>query len=243
MNTIRHSGLAKVRATVAAVVGAGCLLAVSANDARAWEINFEGLADGVTVANQYGTVGAISGAVFGTTAQFSGFDAAGTASSVQTLDTANQPNKSDFRAPFSKFNDSTNQLSPGNILVLAGQGAGSIVIDFSRPTFIEGANFFDIDHKEVQTLNESNEIQFFDVKGNQILDNAFYTPETGNKQWNSFFAGIYNVKRMVVNLAGSGAIDRIRGQEIPEPGHSGIMVFGIAALAWMYRRRRAAHTA
>ena len=230
--TIRHSGLAKVRTAVAAVGGAVCLFALTLDVARAWQIDFEGLGSGVTVDSQYGAPSTLPGTGFGTSALFSGRDQTGVASSVETLDTNNQPNKSDFKGPFAKSDDDTNMLDPGHVLVLAGQGAGSIVIDFSRATVVSGMTFFDIDAKEVRTLDSTNEIEYFDVNGNQILDNAFYTPMTGNKRWESYYAPIYNVKKLVINLAGSGAIDKVKGWEIPEPGQTGLLVFGIALAGW-----------
>lgn len=243
MNIIsRHSGLAKGRTAVAAVTGLVCLFAIGANTARAWEIDFENLGSGVTVDSQYGTAGAITGANFGGTALFSGLDAVGGATTVETLNTATEPNNSNLSGPFAQYNDDTTLLDPGHVLILAGQGAGSIVIDFNKAMAISAMAFFDIDPKEIKTLDGTNEIEFFDVHGNQILDNAFHTPETGNKRhrWEHFNGPIYDVKRVVINLAGDGAIDKIQGWEIPEPGHAGLLAFGLAAMFWLRRRRTVA---
>lgn len=58
---------------------------------------------------------------------------------------------------------------------------GRFEINFNKDITLSSIDFFDIEGAE--TTND-NEIKLFDANGNQIMDNAFYTPDTGgDNKW------------------------------------------------------------
>jgi len=125
--------------------------------------------------------------------------------------------------------------------------SGRIEIDFgANAVILDSIDFFDIEQIEgaPNRTDATNEVELFDVSGNQIMDNAFYVPATGgDNKWDVLnFGGIAGVSRVVVNLAGSGALDNIRGGTdaayIPEPASIPSMVFGLGLIGWLRRRYR-----
>ncbi len=108
---------------------------------------------------------------------------------------------------------------------------------------LSSIDFFDIEGAE--TTND-NEIKLFDANGNQIMDNAFCTPDTGgDNKWAAVdFGDISGIRRIEIGCKGSCAIGDIKGVNdtppvLPEPAGAGFL---LAGLGWvmMMRRRKAA---
>ncbi len=116
---------------------------------------------------------------------------------------------------------------------------GRFEITFNKDIILSSIDFFDIEGSE--TTND-NEIKLFDANGNQIMDNAFYTPDTGgDNKWAAVdFGDVGGIRRIEIGCKGSCAIGDIEGKTsgppaIPEPAGVGFLFVG---LGWMMMRRR-----
>lgn len=172
----------------------------------------------------------------------------------------------DLGAPFTPGpnNPSNQNLSPGNILILhehpqdcngtsctdpddiGARPAGRFIIEFNKAVELQSIDFFDVETPE-SGPGPDNQILLFDMAGNQILPNTpFYTPDTGgDNKWDVVNFNVVGVKKIEVRMAGSGALDNIRGTNIPnvtqvaEPEM--IALFGLSLLGLaMWRRRKMA---
>lgn len=249
-----------VRTAVAAVAGMTCLFALTLGAARAWEINFEGLPDngngiGLVIDDEYATPGTIAGDP-SLTATITGFRGTGPARQPAVLfdagaELSGRGNPFAISGLAAPFSNGTNSLNPGYVLILHERGthrSGRIEINFGTDVVsLDSIDFFDIEDDDggPNRRGEANEVQLFGADGNQIMDDAFYVPATGGiDRWAVLnFGGVSGVSRIVVNLAGRGAIDNIRGgtpsqTAIPEPASAPLMVLGLGALVWLRRRYR-----
>ena len=127
---------------------------------------------------------------------------------------------------------------------IGARPGGRFEIEFNKAITLTSIDFFDVEEPEPGP-DATNEILLFDVDGNQILDGSpFYTPDTGgDNKWKEVVFNVVGVKKIEIRMAGSGAIDNIRGtnnpqsDQIPEP--STILIFGAGILgAGIARRRR-----
>ena len=94
----------------------------------------------------------------------------------------------------------TQPLSPN------GGGAGAFIFVFTQPVVVRSLDVFDIQPSEMQPVD----ILFFDVNGNYL--NQFFATilETGgDNTWRQVPLNAVGVKTMVIEIAGSGAIDNI----------------------------------
>ena len=121
---------------------------------------------------------------------------------------------------------------------------GRFEINFNKDITLSSIDFFDIEGAE--TTND-NEIKLFDANGNQIMDNAFYTPDTGgDNKWAAVdFGDIGGIRRIEIGCKGSCAIGDIKGVNdtppaIPEPAGVGFLLAGLGWVMMMRRRRRSA---
>ena len=120
---------------------------------------------------------------------------------------------------------------------------GRFEITFNKEIRLDSIDFFDIEEPQ----SADSEILLYDGDGNQILNHGpFYTPDTGgNNKWATLdFGGIEGVAKLVIGMAGSGAIDNIRGHKmmdpdpIPEPAALALFGFGVAGVMAVRRRRK-----
>lgn len=255
MNTKKTSGLAMVRTAVAAVAGMTCLFAITLGTARAWEINFEGLpnpgnrlghaiehAIGQGIGNESATSGATTGAS-NLNAMLLGIRGLGPLRQRAVLFGIGA-SSSGRGIPFSNDESSS---SPGQVLILHESPAdclssqGSVV--HGSPSRAASCDEFD---------DETGEVEYLDVDGDQIMDDAVYVPSTGgDDRWAVLnFGGVSGVTRVVDDLSG-GFQSQTAGlyttednsenpaeMEIPEPATAPLMVLGLGAVVWLRRRYR-----
>lgn len=145
-----------------------------------------------------------------------------------------------------------NQYSPGNVLIIqenttgcsdgvcndpddeGGRPAGALDLVFDTAVTIFSIDFFDIEGAE-DGQSANNEVRFFDANGNQI-GQTFYTPNTGgDRHWDRLVfngdLGIQNVRKVRVEMAGSGGIDNVVGgvaDAVPVPLPPSLLLFGSA---------------
>ncbi|MFT4938398.1 MAG: hypothetical protein ACI88A_001425 [Paraglaciecola sp.] len=149
----------------------------------------------------------------------------------------------------------TGSSNPGNILILQenGSGCGDGVCDrpddegsraagyftftFSNVVNILNIDFFDIEDKAGQDDSYS-EIHFFDQDNNEVHQGNFI-PGMGDGQFfRQDFQNITGVKRLVLNMPGSGGLDNLAFEttDVPEPVSIAIFV---TALLFFTRRKQA----
>lgn len=130
--------------------------------------------------------------------------------------------------------------NPGNVLILqenatgcddgicdspddeGRRAAGYFEFNFSTLVSVLNIDFFDVEDSAGQDA-KFYALHFFDENDNEIHNNH-YIPTMGDGQFvRTAFQGVDNVKRLVLNLPGSGAIDNlafrsdIETAEVPEP--------------------------
>jgi hypothetical protein len=140
--------------------------------------------------------------------------------------------------------------NPGNVLILqenssgCGDGvcnkpddegsraAGYFEFNFSSLVSILNIDFFDVEDSVGQDA-KFYAISFFDQDNNKIHTNHF-VPTMGDGQFvRTAFQGIDNVKRLVLNMPGSGAIDNlafrsgVETAEVPEPATLALLSFAL----------------
>ncbi len=140
------------------------------------------------------------------------------------------------------------QTNPGNVLILqenkrgCGDGvcdrpddegtraAGYFEFTFNSLVDILNIDFFDVEDQAGQD-SKFFAIQFFDTDNNEIHKNN-YVPTMGDGQFvRQAFSGIDGVKRLVLNMPGSGAIDNLAfraTEEVPAPVALLILALGLA---------------
>tara|TARA_R110002153_G_scaffold129621_1_gene278336 strand:+ start:35 stop:877 length:843 start_codon:yes stop_codon:yes gene_type:complete len=146
--------------------------------------------------------------------------------------------------------------NPGNVLILqensigCGDGvcnypddegrraAGYFEFSFSSLVSILNIDFFDVEDSANQDA-KFYAIHFFDQDDNEIQNNYFVPSMNDGQFVRMAFSGVDNVKRLVLNMPGSGAIDNLafRVTEVPEP--TTFAILGIA-LAFSLRKKIAA---
>ena len=142
--------------------------------------------------------------------------------------------------------------NPGNILILqenatgCGDGIcndpddeGSRAAGYFEFTFANIVSILNIDFFDVEDQNgndQFNAIHFFDDTDTEIhLGN--YTPIMGDGEFvRQSYSGITGVKRLIINLPGSGAIDNLafKTTDVPEPSTFVVLALG---LIFMVRRQ------
>ncbi len=213
-------------------------------------INFDNLETGTIVDNEYASVVIISvnnkrigapdlGVVFDTT-NFTGGD-------------------SDLAGPFDSNNDAlADGFEAFNVLIIQENGfgcnavncttpddegsrpAGTFYFDFVNLVTLESIDFFDIENAE-NGETPNNAIKLFDADNNEIMPSTFYTPDTGgDNMWDRLVFGtdgVDGVKRMELNMGGSGAIDNISFTVVPIPAAVWLFGSGLIGLAGFARRK------
>lgn len=147
-------------------------------------------------------------------------------------------NDSDLAAPFGPGPGVSGQLSPGNILIIAGpdngQGlpdddaqGGTITFDFDQEVNVFGFDFFDLE-EEISELVVTTGSGF-----------ASSMLVTGDGQYGSFSTPILGVQSLSFDFAGSGAIDNLNVSAVPLPAAPPLLLAALGGLAFVGRRRAA----
>jgi len=164
----------------------------------------------------------------------------------------------DLGGPFGT-NDSnlSNNYDPGHVLIIhennncnsstcddpddeGSRNAGTFFFDFASAITLDSIDFFDIETVE----GTNNEIKLFDKDDNEILPNMFFVPDTGgDNMWGQLLFGVDGVKRIELNMGGSGAIDNITftAAEMPQvPAPAAVWLFGsgLIGLVGFARRKK-----
>ncbi len=115
--------------------------------------------------------------------------------------------------------------------------AGAFFFEFEKLVTLESIDFFDVETAE-NGKTENNSIKLFDAAKNEIMPGMFYTPDTGgDRMWDQVMFGVDGVKRIELNMGGSGAIDNLRFTVIPIPPAVWLFGSGLIGLAGLARRK------
>lgn len=180
---------------------------------------------------------------------------------------------SDLEDPFTRIGDGgdtyeeVNGHKAGNILILQEHDTGScgslscsrpddegnrysnkstgfFQFDFTVPVDLTSIDFFDVEAEENGT-DPHNEILFFD-ETLQAIGPTLHTPDTGgDNKWARLTFNVTGVKRLIVELRGSGGIDRIAGDitnppdNVPEADGAAVLGIGMVGLLAARRRKQA----
>ncbi len=161
----------------------------------------------------------------------------------------------DLAAPFTSANPNfPDPYDPGNVLIIqetnncdlntgfceipddeGSSPAGEIEFVFASPITLLSIDFFDIEFNE-DNDDPDSEIRLFDENDDEILAGLFFVPNTGgDNMWDQLnFGAVSGVKRLVIELNGSGAIDNVTYVPVPPA----VWLFGSALglLGWIRRR-------
>lgn len=215
-------------------------LAFTAFSAQAVVINFEGFAAGTEITNQIPGV-----TISATNAAASGNNLA------VVFDTENPTgNDPDLGAPFNSNNPAlADNFRPGKVLVIqennvpssnpndeGSRPAGFFTLDFESLITLTSIDFFDVEPRPGEA---GSPIQLFDNSGNEILAGAFITPDTGgDNMWDRVVFNVTGVKRIQINMGGSGAIDNIDYTVVPIPAAFWLFATGAAGLIASGKRKK-----
>lgn len=164
----------------------------------------------------------------------------------------------DLVAPFDSMNpELPDNYEPGNVLIIqenegscnfvsgicgvpddeGSRPAGLFEFLFSQDVILETIDFFDIEFEE-NNQNPDSRIHLYDALGNEIQRGMWFVPNTGgDNTWDQLdFGGIGNVRRIVIEMGGSGAIDNLTYQVIPLPAAAWLFGSALALLGWTRRR-------
>jgi len=166
----------------------------------------------------------------------------------------------DLVGPFDSINPSlANNYNPGNVLIIqerndcnftagfcatpddeGSRPGGEFEFLFSSDITLETIDFFDIEKIE-DSGNPNSEIHLFDSSDNEILPGTFFVPSTaGDNMWNQLsFASTVGVRRIVIELNGSGAIDNLTYQNehvVPVPAAAWLFGSALCLLGWVRLR-------
>jgi len=160
----------------------------------------------------------------------------------------------DLVGPFGTNNPALNgNFEPGNVLIIqerndcdfqagfcrtpddeGSRPGGEFEFVFSTDIVLESLDFFDIEAVE-DNNNPNSQIRLYDSADNEIMAGMFFVPGTGgDNKWNQLdFGSVSGVRRIVVELNGSGAIDNLTYQVIPIPAAAWLFGSALGLLGWM----------
>ena len=167
----------------------------------------------------------------------------------------------DLVAPFDSINpELPDDYEPGNVLIIqeneascdfstgvcgipddeGSRPAGIFEFLFNQDIILESIDFFDIEFEE-NDENPNSRIHLYDALGNEIQRGMWFVPNTdGDNMWNQVdFGGVTGVRRVIIEMAGSGAIDNVTYQVIPVPAAAWLFGSALGLLGWMRFRTRA----
>ena len=162
----------------------------------------------------------------------------------------------DLQDPFSGPLDSA--FRPGNILIIqendfgcfddgicnrpddeGTRPSGALIFEFDDPVELTSLDFFDIENFPNNDEDSGlTQIRFLDQFDNELFTSVDIPGTGGDRTWDRlFFTGISGIRKLEVNLYGSGAIDRLDYSVVPLPASA--WLFGSALLGFIgYSRRR-----
>lgn len=115
--------------------------------------------------------------------------------------------------------------------------AGTFYFNFDSVITLESIDFFDIESAE-NGKKSTNAIKLFDATNTEIMPGTFYTPDTGgDNMWDQLVFDVEGVKRIELNMGGSGAIDNLRFTVIPIPPAIWLFGTGLIGLIGLARRK------
>lgn len=228
-------------------LGAGLLL-VAASSASAAVLDFEGFAAGTIIDDEYSVLPPPGTAVSAVNLS-AGPDVAVIFDT--NMVTGGDP---DLGAPFSSLNPALDQnYMPGNVLIIqertncdqftcsvpddeGSRPAGEFEFIFNSAITLQSIDFFDIEFNE-NNNDPDSEIRLYDSADNEIFVDTFYVPNTGgDNMWNQLvFGDITGVKRIVIEMNGSGAIDNLT--YVPIPAAAWLFGSALLGLGWLRRRQ------
>ena len=139
--------------------------------------------------------------------------------------------------------DEGTQFRSGGQIV---QSTGFFQFDFSDDVTLTGIDFFDVEPGE-NGNSDHNEVLFFGLNSSGVLVQMgapLYTPDTGgDNQWKPLVFNVTGVRRLIVELAGSGGIDNIAGVTTGVPEPATILLLSSGLLLLRGSRRKTAPTA
>lgn len=156
----------------------------------------------------------------------------------------------DLGAPFT--NPILGAASPGNLLIIqendncdafacaipddeGSRPAGQLIISFNEGVLLQSIDFFDVEGEE---SSPGSSIELYDDE-NVLIPASFFVPDTGgDNMWAQVMFGVSQVKTIVINMGGSGAIDNIAFEPrvIPVPAALPLLLTALAGLGFMRRR-------
>ena len=229
---------------VLAVSALVCFLSPLANASTV--INFDDLATGTIVDSEYASLVSIS------------IDNLGGGPDLGVVFDSLNPTggDTDLGGPFNTNNpDLPNGFIANNVLIIqensagcttltcatpddeGSRPAGTFFFDFTNLVTLESIDFFDVETAENGTT-PNNVIRLFDAADNEILPGTFYTPDTGgDNMWDRLAFDVDGVKRIELNLGGSGAIDNITVTVVPVPPAMWLFGSGLIGLIGLARRK------
>jgi len=167
----------------------------------------------------------------------------------------------DLAAPFDSMNPALpDNYDPGNVLIIQERNncdliagfcsipddegtspAGEIEILFNSPIILTSIDFFDIEFNE-NANDPDSQIRLFDASDNEILANTFFVPNTsGDNMWDQLVFDVPGVKRVLIELNGSGAIDNV-AYVVPVPAAAWLFCSALGMLGWMRRQTGRRHS-
>ena len=233
-------------------------LLIAAPAANAVIIDFE---DFGTTNFQHGTV--VNTQYSGVTISASNLGAGGTNSDgsgipnlAVVFDSRLSPTRDpDLQDPFSGPLDSN--FRPGNILIIqendigcadsicnrpddeGTRPSGALIFEFDNPVELTSLDFFDIENFPTNDEDSGlTQMRFLDAADNELFSSVDIPGTGGDNTWDRlFFTGITGIRKLEVNLYGSGAIDRLEYSVVPLP--ASVWLFGSALIGFIgYSRRR-----
>ena len=238
--------------------GIACAGLLAAGQAMAWSIDFNDLAVGTIVDDEYAAANALAP---GLSATISATEPDGATPKLPVVFDTDNPTGGDFDlgAPFTNLNNpGLGNASPGNLLILhehpaecsatscpdpddeGARPAGRFFVTFSQDVFLESIDFFDVEIP-AETLNTDGHriLLFADVAGTDLITDDFFVPGTGgDNTWDRLTFNTGGVQRVEIRMGGSGAIDNIVGS-LPPPGvpePATLLLLGAGLLAFGGRR-------
>jgi hypothetical protein len=224
-------------------------MAGSTNAASLSILDFEGFGSGQIIDDEYSPVVSISAVNLG-----SGPDVA---IIFDTTDLHPAGEDLDLVGPFDSNNPGLpDNYEPGNVLIIQERNDCNFVTGFcatpddegSRPggefeflfstaITLETIDFFDVELIENDS-NPNSEIHLYNSDNIEIQMGMFFVPSTGGDNlWNQLdFGSISDVKRIVIEINGSGAIDNLTYQVVPLPASAWLFGSAIGFLSWVRRR-------
>ena len=217
--------------------------------ANADVINFDDLAPGTIVDSEYDSIVDISVVNLG------GGPDLGVV--FDTTDTTPSGGDYDLVGPFNTYNPALSQsFETGNVLIIqehdkscdtntctnpddeGSRPAGTFYFDFKTVITLESIDFFDVETAE-NGKSGNNAIRLFDADNNEIMPDTYFTPDTGgDNMWDQLvFENVSGVKRIELNLGGSGAIDNITFTVVPVPAAMWLFGSGLIGLIALARRK------